>query len=124
MCSRGKQDLERLRNLVPAFDHVSQYLKGNRLHLAHGLFFAGAVGHYAGKVRHRSEDSTILLPIQFNADWLNFNHGYALYMYLIFDLKISKLGSPSRFTLRHPLSYHSMTPLIASPSFSTMVISV
>ena len=48
----------------------------------------------------------------------------ALYMYLILDLNTSRFGSPSRFTFRQVLSYHSMTPLRVSPSLSTMVIGV
>ena len=49
---------------------------------------------------------------------------YALYMYLMFGLKISRFGAPSRFTFKQHLSYHSMMPSSVSPSFSTMTMGV
>ena len=67
-------DLQRFGDILAARDHVSQYLKGYRLHLSHRLFFGGGIGHHSWKVRHGSQDSTVLLPFQFDADWLNLNH--------------------------------------------------
>jgi len=60
------------------FDHVGQYLKGYRLHLSYCVFFGGAIGHYPGKVWYGSQDSTVLLPFQFDADRLDLNHGCVL----------------------------------------------
>ena len=48
----------------------------------------------------------------------------ALYMYLMFGLKISRFGWPSRFTFRQVLSYHSITPSSVSPSFITKTMGV
>jgi hypothetical protein len=72
--SRGKENLQPFWDILAARDHVSQYLKGYRLHLSHGLFLTGRIGHHPWKVRNGSQDSTILFPFQFDADWLNFNH--------------------------------------------------
>jgi hypothetical protein len=78
MCSRGKQDFQRRRNFLAALDHVRQYLKSYRFHLAHGLFLARAIGHYPWKVRHGSQYSTVLLSFEFDADWLNLDHGQTI----------------------------------------------
>lgn len=72
--SRGEEHFQRLRNFLPALDHISQYLKRDRLHLAHGFLFAGSVRHRTRKIRYGSQDSTILLPFQFYSNWLNLNH--------------------------------------------------
>lgn len=73
-----KENLQRLGDLLAALDHVRQYLKGYRFHLSHRFFLAGSIGHYPWKVRRGSQDSSILLPFQFDADRLNFNHGYPI----------------------------------------------
>jgi hypothetical protein len=77
MCSRGKEDLKWLWDFLATLDHVSQNLKGDRLHLSHRVFLGGTVGHYAGKVRYGCQDSAILLLFNFDPDWLNLNHVYA-----------------------------------------------
>ena len=74
MCSRGKQDFQRFGDFLAALDHVRQYLKGYRFHLAHRLFLAGPISHYPWKVRHGSQYSTVFLSFEFDADWLNLNH--------------------------------------------------
>jgi hypothetical protein len=66
---------ERLGDVLAAVDHVSQHLKGNRLHFSNRLFFASAIGHHAREVRHGSQETAIFLSFRFDADWLDLDHG-------------------------------------------------
>jgi hypothetical protein len=48
----------------------------------------------------------------------------SLYMYLMQSFMTITLGDPTRFTLMHTRSYHSMMPRSSSPSFRTTTIGV